>query len=205
MSITFPGVFVEEVPGGVHPIEGVSTSETAFVDFFASGPLDEARRITSFAEFESNFGALDASSEAIRYQADLTFMSGHSWPHMGRATGTLMDANAFGTIAAMWTPAFVAVAQTFVAPMSAIVGVGGLALAFVGVYVSGSRTALIALAIGLIPVLFQMWRWWRSSSDQPSSRAKRLLPIAVAIAAIGFVVLVVQGSSTTSIVRVLPS
>ena len=77
MSITFPGVFVEEVPGGVHPIEGVSTSETAFVDFFASGPLDEARRITSFAEFESNFGALDASSEAS-YAIQQYFLNGGS-------------------------------------------------------------------------------------------------------------------------------
>lgn len=148
--------------------------------------------------------ALGACAASIvgAYQGfvDLTFFSGHSWPHMGRATGTLMDANAFGMIAAMWAPAFVALAQSLPGPMSAVVGVGGLALSFIGVYVSGSRTALIALAIGLVPVLYLAWRWWRSTSARQSSSRNRLLPVAAAIVAVGFVVLVVRGSSTTSII-----
>jgi hypothetical protein len=131
---------------------------------------------------------------------DLTFLSGHAWPYLGRATGMLMDANAFGMIAAMWAPAFVALSRSFPGPASVTVGVGGLALAFVGVYVSGSRTALVALAIGLIPVVFQGWRWWRSADDRSKPLMKRLLPIAIALAAAGFVLLVIRGSSTTSIV-----
>src|SRR5712691_10066873 len=60
---TYPGVYVEEIPSGVHPIAGVSTSDTAFIDFFARGPT-VATRITSFSDFERIFGGLDTRSEA---------------------------------------------------------------------------------------------------------------------------------------------
>ncbi|HSP63556.1 MAG TPA: hypothetical protein VLQ90_11285, partial [Pyrinomonadaceae bacterium] len=66
-----PGVYVQEVCGGVHPIDGVNTSgtggitsSTAFIDIFQQGPLNKAVLITSFAEFERAFGGLDARSEA---------------------------------------------------------------------------------------------------------------------------------------------
>ena len=37
-TFTYPGIYVEEVPSGVHPIAGASTSDTAFVDYFAAWP-----------------------------------------------------------------------------------------------------------------------------------------------------------------------
>lgn len=61
---TYPGVYVEEIPSGVRTITGVSTSDTAFVDFFKYGPVDKAVRITSFSDFERQFGGLDTRSEA---------------------------------------------------------------------------------------------------------------------------------------------
>ena len=63
-TYTYPGIYVEEVPSGVRAIVGVSTAETAFVDFFPRGPADRAQRITSFGDFERIFGGLDARSEA---------------------------------------------------------------------------------------------------------------------------------------------
>ena len=59
-----PGVYIEEVPFGSHPIEGVPTSNAAFVDIFQQGPLNKAVQICSFADFERTFGGLDASSDA---------------------------------------------------------------------------------------------------------------------------------------------
>src|SRR5262249_13722876 len=100
---------------------------------------------------------------------DLTFMSGHLWPHMGRAAGTLMDGNAFGMIAALWAPGLVALAFRLAAPWSAIVGAAGLGLSFVGVYTSGSRTALVALAISGLFIAYQSWRSWRESSRSSRS------------------------------------
>ena len=79
MSVTnsFPGGYLEEFPGGDLAIAGVSTSDTAFVDCFPSGPLDEAARITGFAEFETIFGGLDTRSEAS-YAIQQYFLNGGS-------------------------------------------------------------------------------------------------------------------------------
>jgi phage tail sheath protein FI len=63
-TYTYPGVYIEEIPSGVHAIAGASTSNTAFIDFFARGPVDQAVEITSYADFERTFGGLDERSEA---------------------------------------------------------------------------------------------------------------------------------------------
>lgn len=63
-ALTYPGVYVEEIPGGARPIVGVSTSTTAFVGFFGKGPLDRPRTISSFEDFNRHYGGLDTRSEA---------------------------------------------------------------------------------------------------------------------------------------------
>jgi phage tail sheath protein FI len=57
-ELTYPGVYVEELPSGVRPIIGVSTSTTAFVGRALKGPLDEPTTIHSFADFDRIFGGL---------------------------------------------------------------------------------------------------------------------------------------------------
>ena len=59
---TYPGIYVEEVPSGVRPITGVSTSNTAFVGYFRKGPMKRPVRVNSYAEFERVFGGLDSTS-----------------------------------------------------------------------------------------------------------------------------------------------
>jgi phage tail sheath protein FI len=59
---TYPGVYIEELPSGVHTITGVSTSIAAFVGFTAKGAVDEAVHIFSFADFERSFGGLAVDS-----------------------------------------------------------------------------------------------------------------------------------------------
>ena len=54
-SVRFPGVFIEEIPGGVKPIEGVATDITAFVGRTVRGPI-EPRDCFGFADFERDFG-----------------------------------------------------------------------------------------------------------------------------------------------------
>ena len=52
-----PGVYVEEVPGGAKPIEGVATSTAGFVGRSPAGPLDQAvGPILSLAEYTRQFG-----------------------------------------------------------------------------------------------------------------------------------------------------
>lgn len=62
-TYTYPGVYVEEIPSGVRTITGVSTSDTAFVGYFQRGPMNEAVRISSFADFDRRFGGLFAGSD----------------------------------------------------------------------------------------------------------------------------------------------
>ncbi len=55
---TYPGVYIEEVPGGVRTITGVATSLTAFIGRAKRGPVDESVTINSLADFERIFGGL---------------------------------------------------------------------------------------------------------------------------------------------------
>jgi uncharacterized protein len=57
-SLTFPGVYIEEIPSGVRTIVGVSTSTTAFVGRARKGPTNTPVIITSFGEFDRVFGGL---------------------------------------------------------------------------------------------------------------------------------------------------
>lgn len=61
-ALSYPGVYVEEVPSGVRTLTGVSTSITAFVGSAAAGPTDQAVMLTSFADYERQFGGLALSS-----------------------------------------------------------------------------------------------------------------------------------------------
>jgi len=74
-AFTYPGVYVEELPNGVHPIAGVATSNTAFVDYFSQGPLLEPLNVTSFADFSRQFGGLNSLSEAS-YGVQQFFLNG---------------------------------------------------------------------------------------------------------------------------------
>jgi Bacteriophage tail sheath protein len=55
-TLTYPGVYIEEVPSGVHPITAVATSITAFVGRALRGPVDQAITITSYADFLRVYG-----------------------------------------------------------------------------------------------------------------------------------------------------
>src|SRR5437879_1733287 len=59
VSPTYPGVYIEEIPSGVHTIIGAATSITAFLGRTLTGPVNRALTLTSFADFEANFGGID--------------------------------------------------------------------------------------------------------------------------------------------------
>jgi uncharacterized protein len=61
-TVTYPGVYIEELPSGVHSITGVSTSITAFAGWAAKGPIDRAQLVLSWTDFIRSFGELDARS-----------------------------------------------------------------------------------------------------------------------------------------------
>jgi phage tail sheath protein FI len=56
VSLSYPGVYMEEVSGGVRPIAAASTSTAAFVGLAEKGPDDEAKRITNWTRFQKDYG-----------------------------------------------------------------------------------------------------------------------------------------------------
>ena len=60
---TYPGVYIEEVPSGVHTITGVATSITAFLGRTAKGPINRAVRCFNYSDFIRAFGGAHFSSD----------------------------------------------------------------------------------------------------------------------------------------------
>ena len=59
-QVSYPGVYIEEVPSGVRTITGVATSITAFIGRALRGSVNEPRTVSNFGEFERVFGGLSA-------------------------------------------------------------------------------------------------------------------------------------------------
>jgi phage tail sheath protein FI len=54
--VSYPGVYIEEVSSGVRPIAAASTSTPAFIGLAEMGSDTEAKRITSWIEFQRYYG-----------------------------------------------------------------------------------------------------------------------------------------------------
>lgn len=76
-QVSYPGVYIQEVPSGVHTVTSVSTSITAFIDFFKQGPLNQAVEIFGMTDFERIYGGLDDRSEGS-YAISQFFLNGGS-------------------------------------------------------------------------------------------------------------------------------
>jgi phage tail sheath protein FI len=76
-SLTYPGVYIEELPSGVRTITGVPTSITAFVGRAWRGPIDEPVKINSYADYERTFGGLWRGS-TMSYAVQQFFANGGS-------------------------------------------------------------------------------------------------------------------------------
>jgi phage tail sheath protein FI len=55
-QVSYPGVYVEEIPSGVRTITGVATSIAAFFGRTLKGPTNRAVRCTSLSDFYRTFG-----------------------------------------------------------------------------------------------------------------------------------------------------
>ncbi len=60
---TYPGVFIEEVPGDVRTISGVSTCGASVAGLILRHPIKEAVRVFSFADYERSFGDIAAATQ----------------------------------------------------------------------------------------------------------------------------------------------
>jgi uncharacterized protein len=77
VHMTYPGVYIEEIPSGVRTIAGVATSVTAFVGRARRGPVNEPVVINSFSDFERGFGGL-AVGDPMGYAVRDFYLNGGS-------------------------------------------------------------------------------------------------------------------------------
>jgi hypothetical protein len=126
---------------------------------------------------------------------DLGFANTPFWSAEARATGTMLDANAYGVVAALAGPvAFVACVST---PSRRAMALATVALLgnLAGVWLSGSRTAALCAVIALFALAAAM-------ASASAGLRRRLVPMAL-VGATVTIALVVAGSAIGPVRRLL--
>jgi hypothetical protein len=90
-QVSYPGVYIQEIPSGVRTITSVATSIAAFVDFFPKGPMNEAVQIFGMSDFARIYGGLDDRSDAS-YAISQFFLNGGSEAYVVRVTNSTTPA-----------------------------------------------------------------------------------------------------------------
>ncbi|BBA36192.1 uncharacterized protein sS8_4262 [Methylocaldum marinum] len=75
VQVSYPGVYIQEIPSGFRAISGVSTSIAAFVGMAKRGPLREPIRVLGFKDYERVFSA-DTSQGEMTDQVRQFFING---------------------------------------------------------------------------------------------------------------------------------
>src|SRR5215469_14630255 len=85
VELLHPGVYVQELPSAVQPIQGVSTSTAAFIGVASSGPIPgttlpngrmaQPVLVTSFTDYQRRFGGFRQDS-FLTYAAQSFFQNG---------------------------------------------------------------------------------------------------------------------------------
>jgi phage tail sheath protein FI len=85
-----PGVFIEEIEKGPRPIEGASTSTSAFLGKTERGPV-RPRLVTSFNEYRRYFGGAFGAGEYMPYALSGFFENGGKRAYVCRLAGAGAD------------------------------------------------------------------------------------------------------------------
>ncbi|MFI6449543.1 hypothetical protein, partial [Kitasatospora sp. NPDC050543] len=84
-QLSYPGVYVEEIPSGVRTITGVATSIAAFIGRAGRGPVDTPTTVFGFEEFSRRFGGLWRES-TLGYAVQDFFANGGARAEIVRLT-----------------------------------------------------------------------------------------------------------------------
>jgi hypothetical protein len=127
-------------------------------------------------------GASLASLVALYQGAvDLQFLSTPFWANERRATGTLLDGNGYGMLAGLaGTAGFLWLRTTGRTRLGIVV----LAINVVGFWMSGSRTALVAVVAGALGLVAALTLGGRRTEWRPSRTAGIAAAIAAAVVAV---------------------
>jgi phage tail sheath protein FI len=85
-SYLHPGVYIEEIPSGARPIEGVSTSVTAFVGACSRGPSG-ATLIGKFDDYVRDFGGVTGADDSMGLAVQAFYLNGGGAAFICRLAG----------------------------------------------------------------------------------------------------------------------
>lgn len=89
-----PGVYVEEIPSGVKPIEAVGTSIAAFVGAVKKGPAGEPELIHSWDDYQNTFGPIASGNDAMGLAISAFYLNGGKDAYVARLVSTSSPAAA---------------------------------------------------------------------------------------------------------------
>lgn len=85
-----PGVYVEEIPSGSKPIEGVGTSTAAFVGYTTKGPIGEPELILKWDDYDTQYGGIRdtglAEGDPMGFSVSAFFQNGGGKAYIVRIT-----------------------------------------------------------------------------------------------------------------------
>jgi phage tail sheath protein FI len=85
-----PGVYVEEIPSGSKPIEGVGTSTAAFVGYTTKGPIGEPELISKWDDFDTQYGGIrdtnSSQGDPLGFSVSAFFQNGGAKAYIVRIT-----------------------------------------------------------------------------------------------------------------------
>lgn len=161
--------------------------------------FDDTRDVQRWIALPLAIGVTTGAVLAL-YQGtiDFGFLSGNVWPSMKRAAGPLIEANAFGMTAALWSAGLLAFTGSRRARW---LGVAGALLCWGGLWMTGSRTALLAGLIALVPVAFAAIRqaggFW--------ARKRELTLAAAALVVVAGIVIALPNKGPLNRLRYMPT
>ena len=126
----------------------------------------------------------------VQGTVNVGLLSTEFWAAEQRATGTMLDANSFGVCAALAAPVGF-LGMRLLAPRAPAAGVAVFAVNWAGMWLSGSRTALLCSVVGTAALIVGLWRE-RRSAPRPSHGVGAWMAGAIGVVA----VLLVAGTAS---------
>jgi phage tail sheath protein FI len=111
VTVSYPGVYIEELPSGVHTITGVATSIAAFVGWAPEGLASEATLVQSWSDFANQFGGLTQYQNTpnyLGYAVNQFFNNGGQQAYIVRLVDTGSAKKGHATVGAEASPSEVA-------------------------------------------------------------------------------------------------
>lgn len=92
-SYLHPGVYIEEIPSGSKPIEGVSTSNALFVGYTRKGPIGEASLISKWDDYVDIYGGIESETDAMGLSVNMFYLNGGQAAYIARLAANTVSSS----------------------------------------------------------------------------------------------------------------